>query len=127
MLHIRSASAMWRATCSFPKYKSDIYRDYVRALLSEFDILQFNGFAICFNIDYINVRGHESRNITVPIWQTDVFTFHIDTSLKVCQFDARAGSAYSEDNFGLYQFFNRNFRCTETDDSTTQHWFGDKV
>ena len=126
MKDIRTSSTMWRATCSFPTYKSDIYRDYVRAQLKDIDILEFNGDALCRNVDYINIRGNEGSNITSAFWQKTE-PLHIDSARKWCQYDPRNGATPDEDNFGLYKIYNRAFRCTETDGSTTQYWFGGKI
>jgi hypothetical protein len=48
----------------------------------------------------------------------------MDSSISSCEFVPTAGSVPSEDNFGYYDFFNTNFRCTTTPDSTTNWWFG---
>ena len=127
MENIRSASTRWRATCSFPTYKSDVYRDYMKAKFKQADILAFEGFGACLRIAYINVRGHQGWNVTVPFWQPEGEHFHTDTDNTLCEFDARVDNVYTEDNFGNYQFCNKRFRCTESDDSTTQYWFGDTV
>ena len=126
MKGILSASTMWRATCSFPTYKSDIYRDYVRAQLKDIDILEYNLNAACRRVDYINIRGNKGWNITSAFWQGAV-AFHVDSSLKLCQFNALDGSLPDEDNFGYYYTYNPAFRCTETGGSTTQLWFGGNV
>ena len=127
MQNIRAASTLWRATCSFPRYKSDIYRDYMKADFKQADIFEVKGMGECLRIAYINVRGHEGRNVKVPFWQLPTDHIHTDTNNTLCEFDARAGSVFSEDNFGTYANFNRAFRCAESDDSTTQYWFGGTV
>ena len=124
MEQIRLTSTLWRATCSFPVYKSDIFRDYVRAQLQEVDILDYNGKQQCKKVDYINIRGHEASNVSVPFWQHDDNMFHTDSSDQTCAFRASQGSVSSEDNFGTYGNINRKFRCTESDESTTQYWLG---
>ena len=128
MEHIRSSSTMWRATCSFPTYKSDIYRDYMRFKISEVDMLTFTGNAVCHMADRINIRGNAGFNITAPLWQQAYLPLQIDSSEVVnCSFDAREGSKFDEDNFGNYYTYNALFRCTESVDSTTQYWFGVSV
>ena len=134
MEHIRSSATMWRATCSFPIYKHDIYHDYMRAQISEVDILKFTGLAECRTIDHINIRGNAATNISVPFWQGVTWNqliyenipFHTDSSKKICDFDARSSSD-DEDNFGYYEANNKAFRCTGSVDSTTQYWFGVNV
>ena len=117
---------MWRATCSFPEYKADIYRDYVRAELKDIDILEVYGNALCLKVDYINIRGNEGSSITSAFWQ-NFGPFYTDSGRKWCQYDARNGAVSNEDNFGFYHTYSRAFRCTETDGSTTQYWFGGKI
>ena len=123
MKSVRSSSTKWRATCSFPTYKSDIYRDYVRAQLKDIDILEFRSSGECSHVEFINLRDHKGLNTTVPFWQ-EKYPFHTDSFRNLCQFDARNGSLWNEDNFGFYSKYNPDFRCTESDDSTTQYWFG---
>ena len=128
MEHIRSSSTMWRATCSFPTYKSDIYRDYMRFQISQVDILKFIAAYECHTADRINIRGNVGFNITVALWQVASMPLHIDSSQPVaCSFDARRGSIRDEDNFGHYYTYNTAFRCTESLHSTTQYWFGVRV
>jgi len=127
MQGIRSSSTMWRVTCSFSKYKSDIYRDYLRVELLQVDILKFKAWFKCRIVEYINIRGHVGRNISTPLWHSDGISFHIDSSTQACTFDARQGSISDEDNFGYYGTVNNAFRCSEDAQSTTQFWFGTKV
>ena len=124
MMHFRSSSRLWRATCSFSTYKSNIYRDYMRGKIGANDILQYVGDGQCLPIDFIDIRGNRDSNTTVPFWQSDSYQFHTDSTLKLCQFDGFHGSVVNEDNFGYYLSFNSAFRCTESQESTTQYWFG---
>ena len=128
MKNIRSLSTMWRATCNFPIRKSNILHDYVRAQLQVADILTYKEETwTCMKVDYINIRGHIGRNVTVPFWQKKDQVFHTDSSLGYCTFNAKQGSIYNEDNFGLYAIHNKNFTCTESNSSTTQLWMGTSV
>ena len=127
MQNIRSLSTMWRATCSFPIRKADIFRDYIRAQLQNIDILTYKDTWKCLEVDYINIRGHEGKHITVPFWQPQDQVLHTDSSVKHCTFDATEGSVENEDNFGLYVSHNVKFQCTESDNSTTQFWLGTNV
>jgi len=127
MKHFRSSATHWRATCSFPKYKSGIYRDYMRATFIEADMLALDCGGCCNIMEYINIRGNVGSNITSPLWQVSIAALHIDSSEYHCQYDPRPGSVRDEDNFGHYYTFNRAFRCTETDESTTQFWIGWKI
>ena len=123
MRQIRSSSTMWRSTCSYPMYKSYIYRDYIRAQLKEIDILEYKGEGGCHLVEFIDIRGNKGWNTTVPFWQGS-YPFHTDSSEKRCQFNGRKDCLSNEDNFGFYSVYNTAFRCTETDESTTQYWFG---
>ena len=124
MESIRKHTTLWRATCGFQKYKID-YRDYIRGNNSDFDIISYAEAGVCKKIEYVNIRGHFASKIAVRFWQDAALILHTDSYNKHCDFDASAGSVYSEDNFGLYQFSNPAFRCTENQDGTTQIWFGD--
>ena len=126
MEYIRSSSKIWRATCSFPTYKSDIYRDYVRAQISVVDILTFIGNG-CRKVEQVNIRVHHGMGTTMEFWQASAIPFHVESSIKPCDFDSTVGSISSEGNFGYYAAVNKVFRCTESDESTTQYWFGVNV
>ena len=117
---------MWRATCNFPKYKTDIHRDYVRAQINEVDILRFEGFGQCHKVDYINIRGHVGINVTVAFWQYGRIPSHADSSGSVCEFDVGRSSDDYAGSSGI-ALANNAFRCTEVDESTTQYWYGADV
>ena len=55
---------------------------------------------------------------------SDLYPVHIQSAYPGCAFHASSGGSSSEDDFGYYGTINKNFRCTMTDDSTTQWWFG---
>ena len=78
-------------------------------------------------VDYINIRGHEGKNVTVPFWQPVTEVLHTDSSTKTCAFDATEGSVVNEDNFGFYDVHNENFTCTQSNSSTTQLWMGTNI
>ena len=115
---------MWRATCGFEGDKSNIYSDYVRAQISEVDILTLNQVGLCCKVDYVNIRGHSGFNITVKFFQTNAITFHTDSWSTPCEFDPKGGDKSDSEYFGFYTKINKAFRCTESEDSTTQYWFG---
>ena len=102
------------------------FRDYLRAKLSSLDVLTFQGTGSCKMVEYIDIRGHKGYDVTVPFWQTSYATLHTDTdAVHGCQFNGKAGSVHSEDNFGFYgSGLNPKFRGSENDDSTTEYWFG---
>ena len=122
MNHLKSQSTHWRVTCSFPTHKVD-YTDYVRANFTDFDIMTFRGFGICKKVEYINIRGHQCAQCTSTWWQ-DNEAAHLDSTFTSCQFLPTQGSVSSEDNFGLYSYYNNKFRCSAGPPSTTNWWFG---
>ena len=125
---LRSQSTYWRATCSFDQMQQKIdYRDYLRGKFSDFDIMTYVGHGVCKPVDYVNVRGHSAGSgTTTRFWQVpNLFILHMDSSDPgSCSFNPSTGAVPSEDNFGYYSSTNKNFRCTMTNDSTTQWWFG---
>ncbi|XP_046847807.1 uncharacterized protein LOC124441386 [Xenia sp. Carnegie-2017] len=125
MTYLKSQSTHWRVTCEYPKIKVD-YRDYVRAKFTDFDLMTFTGFGICKKVEYVNIRGHQCAYCTSKWWQLlNRYAPHIDSTIAGgCQFDASAGAVRYEDDFGYYTTPNKKFRCTTSDLSTTNWWFG---
>ena len=121
MRSLQVHSTHWRATCSYPTHGID-FRDYLRGNFKDFNIVDFLGGGECKRVEYVDIRGHNGTNLTVPFWQG--VALHIDSSSSLCEFSATVGAVSSEDNFGYYGAFNPKFRCTQTDNSTTQWWFG---
>ena len=80
----------------------------------------------CFQFEFINIRGHECVNCTVPLWQSKGgWPLHTDTSYaSLCEFNANQGALGSEDNFGFYVVVNSQHRCSSSSLSTTQFWLG---
>ena len=122
-------STHWRATC---RYDTDgvVYTDYMRTSLAHCNILTLptvvNG--ACFQFEFINIRGHECVNCTVPLWQSKgVWPLHTDTSIKRCEFNGQQGAIVSEDNFGFYWVVNLQHRCSFNSLSTTQFWLGGQL
>ena len=126
MKNIRSRSSHWRATCSFNSKRVIDYRDYMRGKFSGFDIMTFLGDGKCQPVEYVNIRGHASGSgTTAQFWQMlNSYILHINSESTGCGFKPNIGAIPSEDNFGFYSSPNSNFRCTTSDDSTTQWWFG---
>ena len=126
MKALQSESTHWRFTCSFPAHGVD-YRDYVRANFTEFDPLTFQEGEKCKKTEYMNVRGHNCTGCTSAWWQPGGEMIHHDSSYNRCEFGSTSGAVASEDNFGYYRDTNPSFRCSSSDDSTTNHWFGRRV
>ena len=120
-------STHWRATC---RYDADgvNYTDYMRTSLADCNILTMQKeLGTCFQFEFINIRGHECFNCTVPLWnQKGVYSLHTDTSFKNCEFDGKTGSVHREDNFGHYVHYNSLHRCSSGPNATTQFWLGGK-
>ena len=124
MTSVKSQSTHWRATCSFEKVTFD-YRDYMRGNFIDFDVTTYLGSGHCKKVEFINIRGIAGYQLTVHFWQVkNTLILHTDSSHTGCQFNAAAGAALYEDNFGYYDFTNRKFRCTSDQSATTQYWFG---
>jgi len=127
MKFLKAKSTHWRVTCQFDIADVD-YKDYVRGNFAAFDITSFLGASICKEVEYINVRGIGGHT-TAAFWQKEnSYLLHTDTSLTTsCEFDARAGAEYQEDNFGHYGYTNEEFTCTSGPSATTQYWFGSYI
>ena len=126
MSRIRDKSTYWRATCDFQKSGVD-YRDYVRAKVSDVDLVVYSGEGTCAKVEYINLRGHVGVGVTVGFWNSARYHFHTDSTYTGCSFDARSGVASSEDNWGFYHNTNSAFRCTSSSEATTQFWYGEYI
>ena len=97
---LRTQSTHWRATC---RYDTDgvVYTDYMRTSLANCDIITLPEGTppnICFQFEFINIRGHECFNCTAPLWNSPAL--HTDSGLTFCEFNATEGAVVSEDNFG---------------------------
>ncbi|XP_068729837.1 uncharacterized protein [Montipora capricornis] len=126
MRSLQSHSTHWRATCSYPTHGVD-FIDYVRGTFKDFNIIDYLGRNQCKKVEYINIRGQTGIQKTVPFWQGPRAKgefLHTDSTYTTCEFNAKYGSVFSEDNFGLYLYRNPAFRCTHDDTSSTQWWFG---
>ena len=123
LTNLKSMSELWRATCDFPVYGID-YRDYLRAAISNVDLLG-NYDGQCKTVQYIDIEGKSGYKAKVPFYQQmGLYPMHVDVSHVDCGFSTTGGS--NEDHFGYYDVMNENFRCTQTQQSTTQYWFGDR-
>lgn len=139
MLHIRSNSTLFRATC---KYDTDglVMRDYIRGLLTNFDIMMHANGTVCAHVQYINVRGINCTECTSHLRQTTLVHAHVNSGYGVhigCQWDGSQGmmtityqtatgnSIVYDLNFGsYYDPVNPAHRCSSSPSSTTQWWLG---
>ena len=129
LVWLRDHSTHWRATC---RYDTDgtVYTDYLRASFEDFDIVRVKPTVAssCQKYELVNIRGNECANCTAGTWYLKgSVSLHIDSSLQLgCEFDgSETGDGLSlEDNFGFYVVVNPKFRCSSTQDATTQFWIG---
>ena len=129
LLWLRDHSTHWRATC---RYDTDgtVHTDYLRASLEDFDIIRQVPIVKydCRPYEYVNIRGNECVNCTTRTWyKKGAYHFHIDSSIQNgCDFDGSISNQAvpGEDNFGLYDVVNPKFRCTSSQNATTQFWIG---
>lgn len=129
MHSIASVSTHLRATCNFPD-EGLVYTDYARAKLEGHDLFGI-WQAQCRSYEVMNIRGIECKECTVGTWQIEHEMWHVNSQFSKgvagCEFDGEAGAVYGEQNFGLYNGVNGNFRCTSSLSSTTQHWIGGEI
>ncbi|XP_028411738.1 uncharacterized protein LOC114534489 [Dendronephthya gigantea] len=124
MISLKAKSTHWRATCSFPVNGVD-GRDQVRGNFKDFDIMTFIESGLCKQMEYINIRGNECSQCTAKWWaKSGSQNLHTDNTEGDCDFRPTVGIISGEDNFGLYDNVNQDFRCTATNASTTNWWFG---
>ena len=129
LLWLRNHSTHWRATC---RYETDgtVRTDYLRASLEHFDIVRDVPTIeeTCRPYEYVNIRGNECVNCTARTWyKKGYFHLVIDSSIQNgCDFDGNIPdqAVPSEDNFGFYGEVNPKFRCTSSQNATTQFWIG---
>ena len=128
MQSLADHSTHLRATCNFPTDGLQ-YTDYARAKLAGHDI--FGNWTICQMYEYVNIRGINCSNCTALTRQKSNTSWTIRsyrTKEKGCEFDGTQGGIDAEYNFGEYGDgkVNPTHRCTSSNASTTQHWFGAK-
>ena len=130
MQSLADHSTHLRATCNFPT--DDLqYTDYARAKLAGHDIFGSWDGKQCKMYEYVNIRGKNCSDCTALTRQehNKAWTMNSYQSKTLgCDFDGTPGATRNENNFGRYHSgsINPNHRCTSSDASTTQHWFGVK-
>ena len=129
MRYIANSSTHWRATCNFLTAGVD-YRDHILTSLAIVDLLLAPDKVIwCGWYEFVQIRGIECKNCTAFTIYGEEYEFHIDswaTDPVSCDFNGQDGEVYSEDNFGYYENTNPAFRCSSSQESTTQYWFGSR-
>ena len=107
MMATANNSTHVRATCNFDSEKRN-YRDYLRAKLSELNVMHFN-YIECKKFEFVSVRGYNCSNCTALFDQSDYMHAHTDSywgsqQQYKCQFTSALVGAVKrpggEDNFG---------------------------
>ena len=117
-----------RATCNFNTETGPLnYTDYLRAKLSDIDVMKSEGINDCKRYEYINIRGHGCSNCTAWFSQSDSVHAHVASYHGLsCIIPGADDSQTMEDYFGFYQTTNHVHRCSSSGKSTTQWWFGEQ-
>ncbi|CAH3173750.1 unnamed protein product [Porites lobata] len=115
-----------RATCNFNTEELK-YEDYLRAKLGDIDLMR-SSLGTCKKLEFISVHGNNCTNDTAHFVQRDYWHAHSDSNDRGCPCTSLSEGAVKfpggEDNFGWYKARNLVHRCVESNDSTTQWWFG---
>jgi hemolysin activation/secretion protein len=127
MQSLASQATHWRATTSFINYGVD-YTDYIRGNFSTFDVMNYEGYGDCKDVEYINIRGTHGTHTKASFWQRrDLNLLNVYSCSPACAFKA-VNCTSTESSFGSYceasNSANPRFRGTMNDNSTTEWWFG---
>ena len=126
----KDSNSKWRFTCNFDK-DGLLHTDYVITTHADIPILSLpNNYEACGKFEFIDIRGNNCTNCKVLIAQKVNWSFHIDSyhTKEKCLTNTFPDSfrcdGSGEDNFGFYVCVNPKHRCSSTNESTTQVWFG---
>ena len=125
MQSLSNHSTHLRVTCNLPADGLQ-YTDYARAVLAGHDIFGDWG-GDCKLFEYINIRGINCSDCTAYTRMDLNGAWFVNKSKEnECDFDGSLGAVNNENNFGRYHSgaINRNHRCSSSDSSSTQYWFG---
>ncbi|XP_031564285.1 uncharacterized protein LOC116299707 [Actinia tenebrosa] len=123
MKYFQSRSSLFRATCDYDK-RSSLTPDFLLGLLRVMDITSSEPFNNkCKKYLHININGDECFNCTTKSYKPANEHFHIDPS--GCQFNPTSDFPVA-DYFGFYLAIDPVFKCTATQQSTTQWWLGEQ-
>lgn len=129
MKYLKRLSTHLRATCNFSAEGLQ-YTDYARTPLKSHNILAtFDKKCVWYG--QLNIRGIECFRCTALTSQKEGRPWFINSYASKpngCGFDGKPGIGGSEHNFGWYADgkVNPNHRCSSTNVSTTELWFGSK-
>ena len=131
MQSIQEDCSKFRVTCN---YDTDgvVYRDYLQVANDQIDILTYENGTSCTLVEQIDIRGQRCENCTAFIHQGGALKLALQSdsyysAVYDCEFQPN-GSLFcngeGEDNFGVYGCVNPAHRCSSSQSSTTQTWFG---
>ena len=131
MQSIQEDSSKFRFTCN---YNTDgvVYRDYLQVATDQVNILTFVGES-CILLERIDIRGQSCENCTAFIVQGGQWNLalHCDSyysRVRNCEFQPTGSlpckKNIGEDDFGVYGCANSAHKCSFSQSSTTQSWFG---
>ena len=104
MQSIRNSSTHWRATCNFATKIMD-FRDYIRTSFANIDFLVTPDANRCIWYEFVDIRDNRCQNCTVYSPYSSFYDYHIDSWWgNFCDFTARTGGVWNEDNFGFYGY-----------------------
>eukprot|EP00118_Oscarella_pearsei_P019413 m.206318 g.206318 ORF g.206318 m.206318 type:complete len:288 (+) comp39671_c0_seq12:566-1429(+) len=127
MTRLADVSTHWRATCNFPEVGLT-YEDYVRVKITALNPVTFQGQQVCIPVEMIELLGRREFLLTANFYQVpnSYHLFHVSHSDK-CEMKKTPGSISDGHQWGYYGYKDPKFSCTESSDSTTQHWFGGHI
>ena len=137
MIEIKNYSQFLFSTCNFDLSFS---KDFVWLDVDDlentigYDIFSTNntndGYfgSICLEAQKINVRNETCQYQSVNVISNETFKhFNILSSSDNCECNLSSGAILNENNFGDYSNINTQFSCSNSNQSTTQWWFGSFV
>ncbi|XP_046863391.1 uncharacterized protein LOC124457149 [Xenia sp. Carnegie-2017] len=125
-------NTLWRITCSYGD-KDWNKTDLVVATHENAPILKLNRKEfVCLHVSFIDIKGYNCTNCSIPFWQNDKYIFHTDntharTMCNLKNFQSSVCSDMGEDNFGYYVCYDTTHRCASSENATTQLWFGERI
>lgn len=143
MVELNQHSSHWRATCSYEVFGVD-FEDYIRVNMSDVDLITgyyFNihiGPSACKTIEFMKVvRAAECRQCNFALYHTPKGTPLLQIihskEWSQCTFDITQSSYTCDPSINSRPIYftidgstciDPKFRCTASDSSTTQNWFG---
>ncbi|XP_028403730.1 uncharacterized protein LOC114526345 [Dendronephthya gigantea] len=122
----QDSNPKWRLTCNF-NTDGFVATDYVIATHADVPLLPSNSVHDgCKIVESVNIRGKSCSNCKVVVRHKQSWGIHLDSydSYRVCFNEFPGSRICGEDNFGYYLCRNTEHRCSSTEGSTTQLWFG---